>query len=129
MFKLKIENQARDDHQVTLIVEFEAGVLERYKQQAAREFSRKMKIPGFRPGKAPYQVIVRQVGEAELTEHALEHLVDEKYPAVIEEFWNPTLRVGPIGESFQHGAARLGICGSARASGHPGRLCRDPAPL
>lgn len=85
MFTLKIENQARDDHQVTLTVEFESGVLDRYKQQAAREFSRRMKIPGFRPGKAPYQVIVRQVGEAELTEHALEHLVDERYPAIIEE--------------------------------------------
>ena len=82
---MKIENQTRDDHQVKLIVEFESGVLDHYKQQVAREYARRMKIPGFRPGKAPYNVIARQVGEAALVEDALEHLINERYPAVIAE--------------------------------------------
>lgn len=82
---MKIESTPRDDNQVKLNVEFDPGTLEVYKQRAARELSRRMKIPGFRPGKAPYNVIVRQVGDAHLTEEALELLVDERYPKIIEE--------------------------------------------
>ncbi len=82
---MKIESQARDDHQVKLVVEFESGVLEDYKRHAARHVAQRIRIPGFRPGKAPYNVVLRQVGEASLTQEAIEHLVEDKYPAIIEE--------------------------------------------
>lgn len=82
---MKIENQPRDDHQVTLIVEFDSGTLEKSKQRAAREFARRIKVPGFRPGKAPYPVILRQVGEAALVEDALEHIIDDNYATIIQE--------------------------------------------
>jgi len=82
---LKIESQARDDHQVKLIVEFEAETLEEAKRRGARKLSARVKVPGFRPGKAPYAVIVRQVGEAALFEEAVEILIDEKYSKIIEE--------------------------------------------
>jgi trigger factor len=82
---LKIESQARDDHQVKLIVEFEPEALEEAKHRAARKMAGRMKIPGFRPGKAPYVVVLRQVGEAGLFEEAAEILIDEKYTSIIEE--------------------------------------------
>jgi trigger factor len=82
---LKIESQARDDHQVKLVVEFEAGVLEDYKRHAARHVAQRIRIPGFRPGKAPYNVVLRQVGDATLTQEAIEHLVEDKYSAIIDE--------------------------------------------
>ncbi len=82
---MKIESQPLEDHQVKLIVEFEAGVLDNYKRRAARNLANRVKVPGFRPGKAPYNVIARQVGDAALTEEGLELLVNENYSKIIEE--------------------------------------------
>jgi trigger factor len=49
--------------------------------QAARKLSQKYKIPGFRPGKAPRDVVERMVGKQAL----LEEVVDELGPKVYEE--------------------------------------------
>ena len=60
---MKINLEPRDDHQVKIIAEFETSSLEKYKAKAARRIASKSKIPGFRPGKAPYDVISRLYGE------------------------------------------------------------------
>jgi trigger factor len=82
---LKIEKQFTEDHQAKLIVEMEPQHLEAAKQRAARKIAQRVKIPGFRPGKAPYPVILRTVGEAAILDEAMEFLVNENYPKIIEE--------------------------------------------
>jgi len=82
---LKIETELRDDHQMKVVAEFEADVLEKYKHQAARKLSSRAKIPGFRPGKAPYDVIVRMYGEEAINDEAKGLLVDESYPKILDE--------------------------------------------
>jgi trigger factor len=82
---LKIETQAREDHQVKVEAEFEPSALEKYKHQAARKISQKGKIPGFRPGKAPYEVIVRLYGEPTIEEEAVEIMVEDVYPQILTE--------------------------------------------
>jgi trigger factor len=82
---LKIETQPRDDHQVTLIVEMETEQMEGAKHRAARKISERKSIPGFRPGKAPYDVVVRSFGEKVITEEAVDLLLDEIYPKALEE--------------------------------------------
>lgn len=82
---MKIESQPLENHQVKLTVEVEPDVLESAKQRAARQLAKRTKIPGFRPGKAPYAVIVRQLGEAHILEEAMDLLVNDIYPKVIEE--------------------------------------------
>jgi trigger factor len=82
---LKIETQILDDHQAKLTVEVDPEPLQAAKQRAARQISKQTKIPGFRPGKAPYHMVVRTVGEAAIMEEALELLVNELYPKIIEE--------------------------------------------
>jgi trigger factor len=82
---LKIETETREDHQVKLITEVEADQFERSKHQAARKIAQKTKIPGFRPGKAPYAIIERTVGAESIQEEAIELLVDEIYPEIIKE--------------------------------------------
>ena len=82
---MKIETQSLEDHQVKLSVEVEGDKMESAKRQAARKLARRMKIPGFRPGKAPYHVVVRYAGEATIVEEGLEILIQDIYPQVIEE--------------------------------------------
>lgn len=82
---MKIETQLLEDHQAKLTVEVDPELMQNMKRRAARKIARRVKIPGFRPGKAPYQVVVRQLGEGVIVEEALEMLVDEIYPQVIDE--------------------------------------------
>lgn len=82
---MKIESEPRDDHQVKLTVEFEPEVAEKYKHQAARKIAKEAKIPGFRPGKAPYDVVRRLYGDKLIEEEAIELLVDDLYPQILKE--------------------------------------------
>jgi trigger factor len=82
---LKIESQPREDHQVNLIVEVDPDQMEKAKRKAARKISERAKIPGFRPGKAPYDVVKRFYGDGAITEEAVEVLVDQIYPDVLKE--------------------------------------------
>ncbi len=72
---MKIETTFQDDHQVKITAEVDAEQFEESKHRAARKLAKKVKIPGFRPGKAPYAVIVRQLGEGAVVEEALDMLV------------------------------------------------------
>ncbi|HVN15990.1 MAG TPA: trigger factor [Anaerolineales bacterium] len=82
---MKIEKQIQDDHQAKLIVEIEQEKMDASKHRAARKLAERGKIPGFRPGKAPYPVIVRYYGDQAITEQAIDDLVEEMYPKILEE--------------------------------------------
>jgi trigger factor len=45
--------------------------VERRIQQTARELGRQMRIPGFRKGKVPPQVVIRRVGREAVLDEAL----------------------------------------------------------
>jgi trigger factor len=82
---LKIDTQTTEDHQVKLRVEVEPEQLETAKRRAARQIAKKAKIPGFRPGKAPYHIIERFAGEAAILEDAMDILVQDVYPKALDE--------------------------------------------
>ncbi len=81
---MKIETTPLEDHQIKLVVDI-SDELEDARQRAARILARRVRIPGFRPGKAPYGVILRHLGEDAILERALELLVDELYPKAVKE--------------------------------------------
>lgn len=74
-----------EDHQIEMVVEIDKSKFESAKQKAAQKISQKVKIPGFRPGKAPYQVVKNIYGDSAITEEAIELLVEEIYPEAIKE--------------------------------------------
>ncbi|MCK4898867.1 MAG: trigger factor family protein, partial [Anaerolineales bacterium] len=82
---MNIDSVPLEDHQVKITVEVDPDSFESSKRRAARKLSKRAKIPGFRPGKAPYPVIVRHIGESVILEEAVEITIDEIYPKVIEE--------------------------------------------
>ncbi len=82
---MKIEQTYLEDHQLEVTVEAEQEVFEKAKHLAAKEMSKGKNIPGFRPGKAPYQRVVTHFGEAAIIDHALDHFLDEVYPQIIDK--------------------------------------------
>ncbi len=59
--------------------------LEVAKSKAARRLSREVKIRGFRPGKAPRQIVESTVGAARLRSEAIDDLIPEKLTSVLVE--------------------------------------------
>ena len=82
---MNIETTINESHQAEILVEIEIDRLEQEKRRAARKLASKVRIPGFRPGKAPYNIIARHLGEGQILNDALEGLVDAIYPEIIEE--------------------------------------------
>jgi trigger factor len=82
---LNIEKETLENQQVKLTVEVDNELLEESKRKAAKKIARRIKVPGFRPGKAPYQVIRRQIGDEALLEESLEILVNDIYPKIIQQ--------------------------------------------
>ncbi len=82
---LNIEKQYQEDHSVKLIVEVDQEKMNTYKRRAASKISARSKVPGFRPGKAPYEIVVRTVGEAAVTEQAVDLFIDTEYSNILKE--------------------------------------------
>ena len=83
--KLKIEKIIEENHEAKLVVEVDPELMNNYKRKAARKISQRGKIPGFRPGKAPYDMVVRNYGEQTVLEQAVDLMVDAEYSNILKE--------------------------------------------
>lgn len=82
---MKVKQTYLDDHQLQVVVETDQDAFEKEKHKAAKELSKDKKIPGYRPGKAPYSLIVNHIGEGAIIDRALQTFLDEIYPEVLDE--------------------------------------------
>lgn len=82
---MNIEKQIQEDHSIKLIVEYDQDKMDQYKKRAATMLSSRSKIPGFRPGKAPYDVVVRTFGDGAITEQAIDLIIDKEYANILKE--------------------------------------------
>lgn len=78
---MNVTTEPRDNRQLLLTIEVPPERVDAALAQAARRLAQKYKIPGFRPGKAPRDVVERMVGKQAL----LEEVVDELGPKVYKE--------------------------------------------
>lgn len=82
---MKIEKTIEENHEAKLVVEVEPEKMDAYKRRAARMISQRGKIAGFRPGKAPYEMVVRNYGEQPILEQAMDLFVDAEYSNILKE--------------------------------------------
>jgi len=69
--------------EVTVRGEIPAASFERYCAEALDEIARDAHIDGFRPGKAPRDLVLKHVGEKVVLEHAAEHAVQHELPEML----------------------------------------------
>ncbi len=82
---MKIETLRNEDCTATLTVEVDAERVQAALRVAARQVARRYNFPGFRPGKAPYETVLRHVGEKALYEVALEDLGQKIYEEALDQ--------------------------------------------
>ena len=82
---MKVTRDKTEECQAFLTIELEEAEVEDSINSSYRHLANEVKIPGFRKGKAPRQVIERYLGRESLLEEALKHLLPEAYGKAIEE--------------------------------------------
>lgn len=82
---LTIQTTEDDLRQLTLTIEVDEARVTKAMQMKARELGREINVPGFRPGKAPYDVIVRRIGEETLRGEAIEDIIQPIFEEALEQ--------------------------------------------
>lgn len=75
----------REGYKVKIKVEVPASQVEQTYQSVLNEYAAQVKLPGFRPGKAPSKVIEAKIGKESLLEEVKEALRDETFPEAARE--------------------------------------------
>jgi trigger factor len=81
---LIISTSKRDDHQLDMTIQLGPERTEEALHRAARQVSQRAKIPGFRPGKAPYSTVLRMFGRDALLGQIMDEMGDEIYKEALE---------------------------------------------
>jgi len=76
---VKVSTEPLENCQVLLTIEVEPERVEKQLRRGARQLSHRVNIPGFRKGKAPYEIVVAMLGKQAIYEEILEDLVTESY--------------------------------------------------
>lgn len=82
---MKIEKTALDNHEVKLDVTVEAEEFAPMMAKAAKKIAASQRIPGFRPGKAPANVIRNLFGETAIAQEACDLFLEQKYADILKE--------------------------------------------
>ena len=70
---------------VSLLVEVAPSSVQAARERAIKEFSKRIRIPGFRPGSVPAGIVRRNVGDEAISQEVSDQLVGEAYQAALEQ--------------------------------------------
>ena len=82
---LKVTTEPRENRQLALTVEVDQERVDKELRKAARKAAQQYRIHGFRQGKAPYNIVVQQIGLPNLYREFVDDLAEEMYKAAIEQ--------------------------------------------
>ena len=77
---MQITKQSPNSTTAVLTVALTSDELEPIKQQVLKELAKNVKIAGFRPGKAPLEMVQKQVDQQVLNQEFLEEAIQKYYP-------------------------------------------------
>jgi trigger factor len=82
---LKVTTEPRENRQLGMTIEVDPERVQKELRKAAQKAANDYRIPGFRKGKAPYNIIVQTVGLPTLYSQFMDELGQELYQKAIEQ--------------------------------------------
>lgn len=82
---MKITQEKLPASQVGLEIEITPEMSKQAYEKTLKEFIRNVKIPGFRPGKVPRQVLIQQIGSQRIKAAVVEDLIEESLKTAVEQ--------------------------------------------
>ena len=82
---MKILSQKREGNKVLLEVEEAEARLQESLVKTMAEAGKEIKLPGFRPGKAPREIVERALDREVLEHRAAQNLIAELYLVILDE--------------------------------------------
>lgn len=82
---MKITTESIGERQVALTIEVDEERVRRAQRDTARHISREVEIPGFRKGKAPYDVVVQRLGQEVVQQELVNILAEDVYREALEQ--------------------------------------------
>lgn len=82
---MKINSQKREGNKVFLEVEESYSEFRKSYEKAMIEAGKEIRLPGFRPGKAPRHILESSLNLAAIEQHAAQDLIAELYASVVTE--------------------------------------------
>jgi trigger factor len=81
---VKVSTEKIPEAQILMTIEVEETRLDEARQKAVKKLTPKAKVPGFRPGKAPANLVRQYFGEERILDEALDDLVPVVYREAVE---------------------------------------------
>ena len=69
----------------TLRIEVAPATVQEMRQRVMKEYSKRLRVPGFRPGHVPAAIVRRQVGDEAIAQAVSDELVPQAYQKAIEQ--------------------------------------------
>ena len=89
--ELKVKVTELPENRISVEIEVPAARCKSSYDEALSRLGGSIRLPGFRPGKVPKQVILQQIGLARIKAAALEKLIDRAWKeALVQESLEPT---------------------------------------
>ena len=82
---MKVTTQELERCEILMTIEADSAQEQDLLQKAARRISREVQIPGFRPGKAPYNTVLRRFGLDLIRQEAWEHAAEKIVTDALEQ--------------------------------------------
>jgi len=92
---VQIEHVA-ERHVALLTIKLDPAQTDPAKQKAAKRLAQKVRIPGFRPNKVPYSMVVKSVGEQAILEEAAEDIANTVYNQALDQSQVEAAAMGQI---------------------------------
>lgn len=82
---MKVSITKLSQSQIELRVEIPFEEFEKFIERAILDLGKDLEIPGFRKGKAPREIIEREIGQAKILKTAAQFAIQENYPKAIRQ--------------------------------------------
>jgi len=82
---MNIKTQANKQTEIVFTIEIEPSEYKTFLRQTAQKMSQNINIDGFRPGKAPYDVVKRTIGEGEIMKTASSDIISHSLAEAVKK--------------------------------------------